>query len=59
MILIHKEVQIQKPIYYTSHVLQDVETRYFNFEKLTYGLGFTARKICSYFQAYHIIVMID
>lgn len=55
--LIRDEDRIQKLIYYISHVLQDVETRYSNFAKLIYRLVLATRKLHSYFQAHHVIVM--
>ena len=36
-----------------------VETRYLKIEKLAYGLLIAVRKLCYYFQAHPIVVLID
>ncbi|XP_077249113.1 uncharacterized protein LOC143888546 [Tasmannia lanceolata] len=58
-VLIHKEHRQQKPIYYVSKVLHDVEIRYQRVEKLAYALVMAARKLRPYFQAHTIKVLTD
>ncbi|KAM1163350.1 hypothetical protein ACFX2B_002199 [Malus domestica] len=48
---------VERPIYYVSKALQDVETRYSNIEKLALALVMSARKLRPYFQAHSIIVL--
>ena len=50
---------MQKPIYYISRVLQDIETRYSKVKKLVYVLITSCRRLCPYFQAHPIVVLID
>lgn len=57
LVLFREEQWIQRPVHYTNYILDDAETRYPNFEKLTYGLILTVEKLRPYFQAYHIIIM--
>ncbi|XP_074374202.1 uncharacterized protein LOC141714587 [Apium graveolens] len=40
----------QHPVFYVSHVLKDVETRYPNAEKFAYGLVMASQKLRHYFQ---------
>ncbi|KAL8156578.1 hypothetical protein AgCh_001613 [Apium graveolens] len=49
-VLIKDDVGIQKPVFYVSHTLKGVETRYPNIEKLALGLIIAARKLRHYFQ---------
>ena len=49
----------QKPIYYVSRALADVETRYSKMELTTLALRSVAQKLCSYFQAHPVVVLID
>lgn len=58
-VLFWEKQQIQRHVYYTNYILDDAETQYPNFEKLTYGLVLTIEKLCPYFQAYHNIIMMD
>ena len=46
-------------MYYISKVLIEAETRYLKIEKLAYALLAAARKLCHYFQAHPIVVLID
>ncbi|KAM1267654.1 hypothetical protein COP2_000036 [Malus domestica] len=48
---------VERPVYYASKALQDVETRYSNIEKLALALVMSARKLRPYFQAHFIIVL--
>ena len=47
--LVREEDKVQKPIYYTSKVLQDTEERYPPMEKLAFALVTIARKLKPYF----------
>ncbi|XP_052181999.1 uncharacterized protein LOC127794788 [Diospyros lotus] len=58
-VLIKKEGQSDRPIYYVSKVLQGPETRYPFAEKVVLALVNAARKLRPYFQAYSIIVWTD
>ncbi|XP_025664382.1 uncharacterized protein [Arachis hypogaea] len=49
----------QKPIYFTSKVLQDAETRYSRLEKLAFALLTASRRLRQYFQAHPVTVRID
>nr|XP_025678495.1 uncharacterized protein LOC112778389 [Arachis hypogaea] len=49
----------QKPIYFTSKVLQDAETRYSRLEKLAFALLTASRRLRQYFQAHRITVRTD
>ncbi|XP_048432389.1 uncharacterized protein LOC125473522 [Pyrus x bretschneideri] len=55
-VLIRRDGNIKRPVYYSSKALQDAETRYSNIEKLALALVMSARKLCPYFQAHSIIV---
>ena len=54
-VLVREEGSVQKPIYYCSKALSDVETRYRNEEKLVYALLVSARKLRAYFTAHPIV----
>ncbi|KAM0963810.1 hypothetical protein ACFX2A_023251 [Malus domestica] len=56
-VLIQKDGNVERPVYYASKALQDAETRYSNIEKLTLALVMSARKLRPYFQAYSFIVL--
>ena len=58
-VLIRVKDQVQKPVYYVSKVLMGAENRYLKIEKLTYALLIASRKLCHYFQAHPITVLID
>ena len=45
VVLVKEEAKVQKPIYYISRVLRNVEIRYSKLEKLTYALLITVRKL--------------
>nr|XP_023871640.1 uncharacterized protein LOC111984244 [Quercus suber] len=57
--LIREEVQIQRPVYYTSQAFQGAEARYPKIEKLAFALIVASRKLRPYFQAHPILVMTD
>ena len=47
----------QKPIYFMSKMLTNVETRYTDFERIALALKMVAKKLRLYFQAHTIIVL--
>ncbi|RVX12534.1 Retrovirus-related Pol polyprotein from transposon 17.6 [Vitis vinifera] len=49
----------QKPIYYVSRALADVETRYSKMELTALALRSAAQKLRPYFQAHPVVVLID
>ncbi|RVW36080.1 hypothetical protein CK203_079649 [Vitis vinifera] len=49
----------QKPIYYVSRALADVETRYSKMELTALALRSAAQKLRPYFQAHPVIVLTD
>ncbi|XP_015961029.1 uncharacterized protein LOC107485001 [Arachis duranensis] len=53
------EKKEQKPVYFISKVLQDVETRYSCLEKLAFALLTAARRLRQYFQAHPMTVRTD
>ena len=57
--LIREEGKIQKPVYYTSKALREVEGWYRLMEKLAFSLVTAGRKLRPYFQAHVINVLID
>ncbi|KAK2996418.1 hypothetical protein RJ639_026444 [Escallonia herrerae] len=58
-VLIREEDGVQKPIYYVSKVLQDMETRYPKIDKIALALIISARRLRPYFQSHTIIVLTD
>ena len=57
--LIYEEGTIQRPIYYVSRLIRDVETRYSKIEKIALALIISAQHLHPYFQAHIIAVLID
>ncbi|KAL2236614.1 UNVERIFIED_CONTAM: Retrovirus-related Pol polyprotein from transposon [Sesamum indicum] len=55
-VLIKEEGKVQNPVYYVSKMLQGVETRYAEIEKLALAVVVTARKLRPYFQSHRIVV---
>ncbi|KAK3036927.1 hypothetical protein RJ639_030892 [Escallonia herrerae] len=58
-VLVREEDRVQKPIYYVSKVLQDVETRYPKIDKIGLALIISARHLRPYFQSHTIVVLTD
>ena len=56
-VLVREEERVQNPIYYTSKVLLDAETRYPPLEKWVLALVVAARKLRPYLQAFPISVI--
>ncbi|KAI0494364.1 hypothetical protein KFK09_024498 [Dendrobium nobile] len=55
-VLVRMDDSIQRPVYYISKVLSDVEMRYPLADKTALALVFSARKLRPYFQAHAIRV---
>ena len=49
----------QKPVFFISKSLADAETKYSHLEQVALTLRIAAKKLCSYFQAHHIVVLTD
>ncbi|KAK3001138.1 hypothetical protein RJ639_021971 [Escallonia herrerae] len=58
-VLVREGDGVQKPIYYVSKVLQDVETRYPKIDRIALALITSARRLRLYFQSYSLIVLTD
>ncbi|KAK3030337.1 hypothetical protein RJ639_038970 [Escallonia herrerae] len=58
-VLVREEDGVQKPIYYVSKVLQDIETRYPKIDRISLTLIISARHLRPYFQSHSIIVLTD
>ncbi|XXG90553.1 hypothetical protein AAC387_Pa12g2289 [Persea americana] len=56
-VLIREEDSQQRPIYYTSKILLDAETRYLQLNKLSLALVSASRKLSHYFQTFIIVVV--
>lgn len=57
--LIQEEARIQCSVYYVSQAFQGVEVKYPCIEKITFALIVASRKLCAYFQANQILVMMN
>lgn len=57
--LVCEEGRAQLSVYYVSHAMIPVETRYLDIEKLTLALLMSSHKLCPYFQACVIVMMIS
>ena len=58
-ILVKNEDGIQRPVYYVSKSLQEVEMCYLPLEKAVLAIVHATRKLPYYFQAYTIVVLTD
>ncbi|KAK2999895.1 hypothetical protein RJ639_023415 [Escallonia herrerae] len=58
-VLIWEEEGKQRPVYYISKVLQDVETRYPRIDKVALALVISTRKLRPYFQSHTVVVLTD
>ncbi|CAL8167549.1 unnamed protein product [Prunus armeniaca] len=56
-VLIRRPNDIELPIFYRSHALQDAEQRYPQLEKLAYALVLPMCKLRPYFQAHTVEVL--
>ena len=57
--LVQEEGAVQRPIYYTSRLLRDLETRYLKAEKIVLSLVTLARKLRPYFQSHAVVILTD
>ncbi|KAK2998503.1 hypothetical protein RJ639_023274 [Escallonia herrerae] len=58
-VLVREGDGVQKPIYYVSKVLQDVETQYPKIDMIALALIILARHRRPYFQSHSIIILMD
>ena len=58
-VLLRHQEGIQRPMYYLSKTLVDVETRYFSLEKMVLALVYAMRKLPHYFQAHTAWVLTE
>ncbi|GAA0157828.1 hypothetical protein LIER_15009 [Lithospermum erythrorhizon] len=56
-VLIREVDRVQRPIYYVSHVLKDVEERYPVIDKANFALVVSARKLKAYFESHPVQVV--
>jgi len=56
-VLVQKQNQVQKPIYFVSKALQGPELRYQSLEKAALAVVFSARRLCHYFHSFTVVVM--
>ncbi|XP_042401305.1 uncharacterized protein LOC121991361 [Zingiber officinale] len=56
-ILVKEQDNVQRPVYFFSHLLKGDESRYTALEKLVYGLVLMARRLRPYFLAHPITVL--
>ena len=57
--LVQERDNTQQPIYFTSRILQDLETRYQMVEKVALAIITAARRLRPYFQSHMIIIRTD
>jgi len=58
-VLVQKQDQVQKPIYFVSKVLQGPDVRCQALEKVSLAAVFSARRLRHYFQSFTVVVMTD
>jgi len=59
LVLVKENEDVQRPMYYYSRTLYDVETWYLKMEKVALVLVRASRKLKSYFQAHQVTILID
>ena len=57
--LVGEEKDVQKPVYYVSHAMNDPQTRYQRLEKLVLALFIISRKLKHYSQIFPITVLTE
>ena len=56
-VLVRNEDEIQRPVYYVSKSLQEVEMCYLPLEKAVLAIVHATRKLPHYFQAHIVVVL--
>ena len=56
-VLVRNEDEIQRPVYYVSKSLQEVEMRYLPLEKAVLAIVHATREFPHYFQAHFVVVL--
>ena len=57
LVLIQIDNGIQRPVYYLSKSLHEVEIRYLPLEKAILAVVYGTRKLLNYFQAHTVVVL--
>ena len=57
LVLVRNESGVQRPIYYVSKSLHEVETLYLLLEKVVLDIIHATRKLPHYFQAHTMVVL--
>ena len=57
VVLIRVQKGIQKPVYYVSKTLVDLQTQYLPLEKMSLALVHATRKLQHYFQAHIVYIL--
>ena len=57
--LVHEEGTVQRSVYYTDKLVKDAETKYTRIKKIILALLTSSQRLCPYFQAHMIAVLID
>ena len=57
LVLIRVDCDVQRPVYYVSKSLHEVEVRYLPLEKAILAIMLGTRKLSHYFQAYTVVVL--
>lgn len=57
LVLIRVDEGVQKPVYYVSKSLQEVEVRYLHLEKDVLVIIHATKKLSHYFQAHTMVVL--
>lgn len=55
--IVQKKKVLQRQVYFVSSLLQGARSRYFDVQKLLFGLLMASRKLHHYFQAHEVIVV--
>ena len=57
LVLIRFDCDVQRPVYYVSKSLHEVEVRYLPLEKAILAIMLGTRKLSHYFQAYTVVIL--
>lgn len=58
-VIVKEKEAIHAPVYYTSHALRGIETKYLRIGMLAFALVTTAKRLWLYFQAHPMKVLIE